>query len=86
MNGPLPLLCTGRFELLKAAVHGVVLGTAALCAAYNIAAWLARRERHLAVNAGLYSTLVVWECIHVQHHIDCLSARAGEAQARGSAA
>ena len=72
MDRPLPLLCAGRYEPLKAAVHGVVLGTAAVCAAYNIAAWLARRKRHLAVNAGLYSALVVWEWIHVRHHIDCL--------------
>ena len=70
---PLPLLCTGHHEVLKASIHGVVLGTAALCAVYNLAAWTVRRQRHLAINTGLYTALVVWEWIHVQHHLECIS-------------
>ena len=70
----LPLLCTGRCEVLKASVHGVVLGTAALCALYNFAAWTVRRQRHLAVNTGLYTALAIWEWIHVQHHVDAIPA------------
>jgi hypothetical protein len=31
-----------------------------------------RRQRHLAINTGLYSALAVWEWIHVQHHVDCI--------------
>jgi hypothetical protein len=73
-SGPLPLLCTGRCEILKASIHGVVLGTAALCALYNFAAWTVRRQRHLAINTVLYSALGVWEWIHVQHHVDCIPA------------
>lgn len=69
---PLPLLCTGRCEVLKASVHGVVLGTAAVCALYNFAAWTVRRQRHLAVNSGLYTALAIWEWIHVQHHVDAI--------------
>lgn len=69
---PLPLLCTGRCEVLKASVHGLVLGTAAVCAVYNLAAWTVRRQQHLAINTGLYTALAVWEWIHVQHHIDCI--------------
>jgi hypothetical protein len=69
---PLPILCTGRCETLKASIHGVVLGTAALCALYNLAAWTVRRQRHLAINTGLYTALAVWEWIHVQHHVDCI--------------
>jgi hypothetical protein len=69
---PLPLLCTGRCEVLKASIHAVVLGTAALCALYNLAAWTVRRQRHLAINTGLYTALAVWEWIHVQHHVDCI--------------
>lgn len=71
---PLPLLCTGRCEVLKASIHGVVLGTAALCAVYNFAAWTARRQRHLAINTGLYTVLAIWEWIHVQHHVDAIPA------------
>ena len=71
---PLPLLCTGRCEVLKASIHGVVLGTAALCAFYNFAAWTVRRQRHLAVNTGLYTALAIWEWIHVQHHVDAIPA------------
>jgi hypothetical protein len=69
---PLPILCTGRCEVLKATIHGVVLGTAAVCALYNLAAWTVRRQRHLAINTGLYSALAVWEWIHVRHHVDCI--------------
>lgn len=36
---------------------------------YNAAAWLSRRERHLAVNAVLYAVLVAWEQQHVAHHL-----------------
>lgn len=71
---PLPLLCTGRCEVLKASIHGVVLGTAALCALYNFAAWTVRRQRHLAINTGLYTALAIWEWIHVQHHVDAIPA------------
>jgi hypothetical protein len=71
---PLPLLCTGRCEVLKASIHGVVLGTAALCALYNFAAWTVRHQRHLAVNTGLYTALAIWEWIHVQHHVDAIPA------------
>lgn len=65
------LLCVGQCEPLKAGVHGVLMAVAALCAAYNAAAWLKRREPHLAVNVVLYSATVVWELNHVQHHVAC---------------
>lgn len=63
------MLNVGRCEPLKAAVHGVLLATAAVCAAYNAAAWLKRRQRHLAVNAIIYSAAVWWEREHVMHHL-----------------
>lgn len=72
MPGTLPILCSGRYEGLKAAVHGVVLGSAAVCAVYNIAAVSVRRERHLAINSGLYVALAVWEWIHVHRHVDSI--------------
>jgi hypothetical protein len=34
-----------------------------------------RRQRHLAINSGLYTALAVWEWIHVQHHVDCIPIR-----------
>lgn len=63
------LLDSGKCEPLKAAVHGVLLVTMAVCAAYNSAAWLRRRQRHLAINAVLYSAAVWWERCHVVHHL-----------------
>jgi hypothetical protein len=72
MNRSLSLLHHGQCEGMKASVHGVALGTAALCAAYNVAAWVVRRQRHSAVNAALYTAIVVWECTHVRHHVACL--------------
>ena len=83
---PLPLLCSGRYEFLKASVHGVVLGTAAVCALYNFAAWTFRRQRHLAVNAGLYTALAAWEWVHVQHHLECLPTVVREEQEESPAA
>ena len=35
---------------------------------YNAAAFLKRRERHLAVNTVLYAVLTAWEQQHVVHH------------------
>lgn len=66
------MLNVGRCEPLKAAVHGVLLATAAVCAAYNMAAWLKRRQSHLAVNAVVYTAATIWEHGHVLHHlIEC---------------
>ncbi|PYR61029.1 MAG: hypothetical protein DMF85_03370 [Acidobacteria bacterium] len=72
----LAVLNNGNCEPLKAAVHGLVLMTAALCALYNGAAWLRRRERHLAVNTVVYSAAACWETLHVRHHLGCRPATA----------
>jgi hypothetical protein len=63
------MLDVGRCEPLKAAVHAVVLATVALCAAYNTAAWIKRRQRHLAINAVVYSAAVWWERTHIMQHL-----------------
>jgi len=63
------VLKCGNCEELKLGVHAMALGLAALCGAYNAAAWLSRRERHLAVNAMLYTALIAFEHQHVTHHI-----------------
>jgi hypothetical protein len=62
------LVQPGACEELKLGVHAAALGLAALMGAYNAAAWLLRRERHLVVNALLYSALIVWEERLVAHH------------------
>jgi hypothetical protein len=67
----LTVLCRGRYELLKAGVHGAALGIAGVCTVYNFAAWLGRRQRHSWVNAMLYGALTAWEYHHVRHHLDC---------------
>lgn len=65
------ILCRGRYEVLKASVHGAALGVAAVCAAYNFSAWLVRRQRHSWINALVYGTLTAWELHHVRHHLNC---------------
>jgi hypothetical protein len=75
------LLNPGRCEPLKAAVHGVLFTTAAVCAAYNTAAWLRRRQRHLAVNAVIYSAAVLWERCHIAHHLAACIAEAAPPRA-----
>lgn len=45
-------------------MHRVAEGTAALCCAWNAAAWLERRETHLLVMALFYGALA-----GLEHHI-----------------
>ena len=65
----LKVLKCGNCEELKLGVHAAALGLAALCGIYNAAAWLSRRERHLAVNTVIYAALIALEHQHVTHHI-----------------
>ena len=69
MTMDLKVLKCGNCEELKLGVHAAALGLAALCGAYNAAAWLSRRERHLAFNTVLYAALIAFEQQHVSHHI-----------------
>jgi hypothetical protein len=69
-----PILLCGTCERLKAGTHALALVTAATCAAYNLSAWLVRRQRHLAINAIVYSAAVGWELMHVRHHLGSLAA------------
>jgi hypothetical protein len=66
------MLNVGRCEPMKAAVHCVLLVTVSVCAAYNAAAWLKRRQPHLAINAVIYGMAVWWERAHVMHHLVCI--------------
>jgi hypothetical protein len=63
------VLQCGNCEHLKTGVHASVLGLAAICGLYNAAAWLTRRQTHLAINAVLYTALAAWEHQHVAHHL-----------------
>ena len=74
MHVRLEVLKPGCSEGLKAGVHATALGLAAVMGIYNAAAFLRRREPHLAVNAVLYAALVAWEQKHVAHHLTALGA------------
>ena len=63
------MLDSGACEPMKAAVHGVLMATVGVCAAYNIAAWIKRRQTHLGVNAVIYTAAVWWEYNHIVHHL-----------------
>ena len=65
----LKVLKCGNCEELKLGVHAAALGLAAVCGIYNAAAWLSRRERHLAINTVMYAALIAFEQQHVSHHI-----------------
>ena len=65
----LPVLQCGNCEPLKAGFHATTLGLCAVMGLYNAAAWLTRRQRHLALNAAVYTALTIWEQRHVAHHL-----------------
>lgn len=69
MMQPTDILERGYWEPVKVGVHGTMLLGACVCAVYNLAAFLHRRETHNAVNAGIYAALVFLEISHVQHHL-----------------
>lgn len=75
----LSILENGSREMTKAVVHGLALSLVAVMGAYNLAAWLQRRQRHLAFNAGIYAALVFFEYQHVSHHRSALAAAVGAA-------
>jgi hypothetical protein len=62
--------CTsGEQEEVKGAVHALACMVAVAMAAYNIAAWNYRHQRHLAINAVVYSLAVGWEVKQTLHHL-----------------
>jgi hypothetical protein len=68
-------LCTsGEHEFLKCGVHGAAGVIAGLMAAYNIAACCFRRDRHLRLNAAVYTLLVAYELKHTLHHLKAAQA------------
>ena len=69
------VLNSGSAEAVKTGVHVTALGLMALMGAYNAAAWLQRRQPHLAINAVLYAALAAWEQQHVAHHLAVIHAQ-----------
>ena len=66
------LCASGNHEGLKCAVHaaaGILVG---VCAAYNIAASCFRHDRHLRVNAIVYTLAVAWELKQTLHHFNAV--------------
>lgn len=59
----------GALEWYKAFVHMAMLGLSVTCVGYNVGAWLARRERHLAVNAVVYGFLAAYEARQIARHL-----------------
>ncbi len=80
----LDILESGERETFKAAVHGVALGLTLVMDAYNLAAWLHRRQGHLATNALVYSALAIFEYRHVVHHREAALKAAAAALAAAS--
>ena len=73
---------SGESEAIKGAVHALGGILAASMAAYNIAAWCYRRERHLCVNSIVYTLAVLWEIKQTAHHLErCEAATPEDIQA-----
>ncbi len=62
-------LTRGCAEGFKGSVHALTCGLAGLMFAYNTAAWLVRRERHLAVNGLVYGCSVLYEARLAFRHL-----------------
>jgi len=61
---------SGNHEIFKSGIHGAVGVLVAMCAVYNVTAWCFRRDRHLCVNAVVYTLAVIWELKHTVHHLN----------------
>jgi hypothetical protein len=63
------LFYQGQHEVLKGIVHLALFGLSTAAQLYNAAAWLDRRDSHLALNVTVYSTLAMFEAYQVMHHL-----------------
>ncbi len=59
---------SGEREELKGAVHAAACLISVAMAGYNISAWHYRHQRHLGINAIVYSLAVAWEVKQTMHH------------------
>ena len=60
---------SGHAEQVKAAVHGATTLLLAGMATYNMTAWYFRRDRHLAINAVIYTLFTAWEAEKTRSHL-----------------
>ena len=67
----------GHAEPVKGAAHGLAAVVCGLMFAYNTTAWLFRREPHLAINALVYGSAILYEGVQTRQHI---AARASAAR------
>ena len=73
---------SGESEAIKGAVHALGGVLSASMAAYNIAAFCYRRERHLCLNSIIYTLAVIWEIKQTVHHMErCETATPEDVQA-----
>lgn len=63
------LCASGNHEWLKCGVHASACAIAAVMAAYNVAAWSYRRDRHLWINGVIYTLACAWEVKQTLHHV-----------------
>ena len=75
-------LSRGHAEPFKGVVHALAGGLCGLMFTYNTAAWLLRRERHLATNALVYGFAVLFELSQARRHLDTETACATVAAGR----
>lgn len=64
-----PLLQPGTAELSKGIIHTIMFAGHAMCFAYNVMAYMQRRETHLATNVVVHGLGVVWEFGQVLDHL-----------------
>lgn len=64
------LLMPGTAEVFKGGVHLCLFGLIVMAAGYSAMAWGQRRERHLAVNVGVYAALAIFEFKQLARHLD----------------
>lgn len=58
----------GNGEGVKGATHALACGLLGVMAVYNIVAWCFRRQRHLGINAVLYTAGALYEVKQTARH------------------
>ena len=71
----------GHGEPVKGAVHGLAAVVCGLMFTYNTTAWLFRREPHLAINALVYGSAILYEGVQTRRHV-AARLRAGRNETR----
>jgi len=69
---PDPVFCAKQQEEFKLGVHLGLFGLAMTCGLYNLGAYIARRETHLALNVGIYGGVVAWEVDQIRRHAQAI--------------